>query len=212
MSTNARLCSATVEGLCRDSLTLIQDGFCSSLAMLLAPWAVTDAVSTRKPFFFSGARVMTTRRTFIQVIPVSTAVIGAALQAACSDKAKPPVAAPAAAPAAPPPPTAPVAAAPPPTPAPTPAPAATPAPAPAAAAAAGPMVDEKDAVAVSLGYVADASRVDKAKYPNYAAGQACSSCTLFQAAAGAEAGACPLYAGKQVSAKGWCSAFAKKAA
>jgi High potential iron-sulfur protein len=74
------------------------------------------------------------------------------------------------------------------------------------------MVDEKHAVAVSLGYVADAGRVDKAKYPNYAAGQACSTCALFQAAAGAEAGGCPLYAGKQVSAKGWCSAFAKKAA
>ena len=74
------------------------------------------------------------------------------------------------------------------------------------------MVDEKDAIAVSLGYVADASRVDKAKYPNYAAGQACSSCSLFQAAAGAEVGGCPLFAGKQVNAKGWCSAFAKKAA
>ena len=74
------------------------------------------------------------------------------------------------------------------------------------------MVDEKDPAAVSLGYVADASGVDKAKYPNYAAGQACSNCSLFQAAVGAEAGGCPLFAGKQVGAKAWCSAYAKKAA
>ena len=147
---------------------------------------------------------MTTRRTFIQVIPVSGAVIGAALLAACSDKTTPPAASPA--PAAQPAPAAPVATAP------TPVPAPSAAPATAGTAAGGPMVDEKDAIAVSLGYVADASRVDKAKYPNFAAGQACSSCALFQGAGGAEAGGCPLYAGKQVSAKGWCSAFAKKAA
>jgi High potential iron-sulfur protein len=73
------------------------------------------------------------------------------------------------------------------------------------------MVDEKDAVAVSLGYVADASKVDKAKYANFAAGQNCAGCALYQGAAAA-AGGCPLFAGKQVSAKGWCSAFAKKAA
>ena len=71
---------------------------------------------------------------------------------------------------------------------------------------------KKDAVAVSLGYVADASRVDKAKFANFAVGQNCAGCTLFQGAAGADAGGCPLYAGKQVSAKGWCSAYAKKAA
>ena len=73
------------------------------------------------------------------------------------------------------------------------------------------MVDEKDAVAVSLGYVADASKVDKAKYANFAAGQNCASCALYQGAA-APSGGCPLFAGKQVSAQGWCSAFAKKAA
>jgi hypothetical protein len=34
---------------------------------------------------------------------------------------------------------------------------------------------------------------------------------LFQGKAGAAAGGCPLFAGKQVSSKGWCSAYAKKA-
>jgi hypothetical protein len=70
---------------------------------------------------------------------------------------------------------------------------------------------ESDAQAVALGYKADASKVDKAKQTKYAAGQACSSCALFQAASGAAAGACPLFAGKQVAAKGWCTAWAKKA-
>ena len=74
-----------------------------------------------------------------------------------------------------------------------------------------PMLDEKDPVAMSLGYVADATKANKAKFPKYEAGQACSNCALYQGKAGAAAGACPLYAGKQVSAKGWCSAYAKKA-
>lgn len=70
---------------------------------------------------------------------------------------------------------------------------------------------ETDAQAVALGYKADASKVDKAKQPKYAAGQNCANCALYQGAAGAALGACPLFAGKQVAAKGWCSAWAKKA-
>jgi hypothetical protein len=72
------------------------------------------------------------------------------------------------------------------------------------------MVDEKDPQAAGLAYKADATKVDKAKFPKYAAGSNCSNCALFQAAAGAAAGGCPLFAGKQVSAKAWCSAWAKK--
>ncbi|GAP37196.1 high-potential iron-sulfur protein [Piscinibacter sakaiensis] len=79
------------------------------------------------------------------------------------------------------------------------------------ARAAGAMVDEKDPTAVSLGYVADATKADKAKYKQYAAGQACANCQLYQGAAGSAAGACAIYGGKQVSAKGWCSAYVKKA-
>jgi hypothetical protein len=74
-----------------------------------------------------------------------------------------------------------------------------------------PMLDEKDPLAVSLGYVADATKADKAKFPKFVAGSNCGNCALFQGAAGAAAGNCPLFAGKQVSAKGWCSAYAKKA-
>jgi transcriptional regulator of acetoin/glycerol metabolism len=73
------------------------------------------------------------------------------------------------------------------------------------------MVVETDAQASSLGYKADATKVDKVKQPKYAAGQLCSNCALFQGAAGASAGLCAIFAGKQVAAKGWCSAYAKKA-
>ena len=71
-------------------------------------------------------------------------------------------------------------------------------------------VDEKDPLAQSLGYVSDATKADKAKYPKYAAGQKCEACALFQGKAGAATGPCPIFQGKLVHAKGWCSAYAKK--
>ena len=72
-------------------------------------------------------------------------------------------------------------------------------------------VDEKDAQAAALGYVAEAKRADAKKYPRYAAGQNCSNCALYQGKAADKAGGCPLFAGKQVAGAGWCSAWAKKA-
>ena len=72
------------------------------------------------------------------------------------------------------------------------------------------MLIETDAQAVALGYKVDASKVDKIKQPKYAAGRACSNCALFQGATNAATGGCPLFGGKQVSGKGWCSAWAKK--
>lgn len=75
----------------------------------------------------------------------------------------------------------------------------------------GAMVAETDAQAAALGYKADATKVDTAKYPKYAASQQCANCALYQGKAGDAAGPCPLFAGKQVAAKGWCSAWAKKA-
>ena len=73
-----------------------------------------------------------------------------------------------------------------------------------------PMVDEKDPQAAALGYVGDATKADKAKYKNYAAGQHCGNCMLYTGKPGAS-GPCALFAGKQVADKGWCSAYAKKA-
>ncbi len=75
----------------------------------------------------------------------------------------------------------------------------------------GAQVDEKDATALSLGYKHDATKVDKTKFPKYAAGQECANCQLFQGKPGEAWGPCPIYPGKVVSAKGWCSAYIKKA-
>lgn len=72
------------------------------------------------------------------------------------------------------------------------------------------MLAENDPQATALGYKADATKVDKAKQPKYAAGQNCANCALYQGKASDAAGGCPLFAGKQVASKGWCSAWAKK--
>jgi hypothetical protein len=74
-----------------------------------------------------------------------------------------------------------------------------------------PALDPKDPQAVAFGYVTDATKADKAKYPKYAPGQTCGNCTLYQGAAGSTSGACPIYQNKIVPAKAWCSAYVKKA-
>lgn len=81
----------------------------------------------------------------------------------------------------------------------------------AASGAQAAMVAENDPQAVALGYKADATKVDKAKQPKWAAGQTCGNCALFQGKPSDAAGNCPLFAGKQVASKGWCNAWAKKA-
>ena len=80
-----------------------------------------------------------------------------------------------------------------------------------ARAQAAPLVDPKDPQAQALGYTADAAKVDKARYPKYAAGQNCAGCALYQGKAGDKAGPCPLYAGKSVLSGAWCSAWVKRA-
>jgi High potential iron-sulfur protein len=68
-------------------------------------------------------------------------------------------------------------------------------------------VKESDATAKALGYVMDATksttRTDKAA--------TCSSCSLFTGKAGAADGPCAIFQGNLVSAKGWCTAWVKKA-
>ena len=73
------------------------------------------------------------------------------------------------------------------------------------------MVDPKDPQAAALGYVVDATKADKARFPKYAPGQTCANCALYQGAAGSPSGACPIYGGKSVPAKAWCNAWVKKA-
>ncbi len=72
-------------------------------------------------------------------------------------------------------------------------------------------LDEKDAQAVALGYVADTTKADKKKYTKHANDQKCTNCQLYQGKATDAAGGCPLFPGKQVAGNGWCSAWVKKA-
>jgi len=72
------------------------------------------------------------------------------------------------------------------------------------------LLSEKDPQAVALGYVADASKADKAKFKTWAATQNCHNCALYLGKATDAVAGCPLFAGKVVAGKGWCSAWAKK--
>jgi High potential iron-sulfur protein len=80
----------------------------------------------------------------------------------------------------------------------------------AALAAPAPMLSESNPIAVALGYKAHAASVDRARFPQYAAGQSCSNCALYQGAAGAASGPCTIYAGKSVASTGWCASYTKK--
>jgi hypothetical protein len=80
-----------------------------------------------------------------------------------------------------------------------------------AAAQAAPVLSESDPQALALGYRSDATKVDKAKYPQHTAAQMCGGCNFFQGKPADAMAPCQLFAGKQVSAKGWCSAWSKKA-
>ena len=73
-----------------------------------------------------------------------------------------------------------------------------------------PQLDEKEPTAQSLGYKHDATKADKVKYKQYAAGQNCANCQLFQGKPADPWAPCTIFSGKQVNAKGWCSAWVKK--
>lgn len=78
---------------------------------------------------------------------------------------------------------------------------------PAAFAGTADTLSESDPKAQAVGYKADAIRVDKAKFPGYAAGQSCANCSLFQGKANDAYGGCTLFGDKQVAALGWCSSY-----
>ena len=78
-------------------------------------------------------------------------------------------------------------------------------------AAAMPHVSESDPQAQALGYKDDASKVDKKKFTNFKEGELCSNCQHFSGKSGEQWGPCAIFPGKQVNAKGWCSAWQKKA-
>ena len=72
-------------------------------------------------------------------------------------------------------------------------------------------LEETDPAAAALGYKHDATKVDAKKYPTYAAGNNCAGCQLYQGKASDAWAPCGVMGGKQVNAKGWCVAYAKKA-
>jgi hypothetical protein len=71
-------------------------------------------------------------------------------------------------------------------------------------------VSPTDTLAQSLGYVEDATKVDKSKFPSYQVGQKCSACRFYQGAAGKPYGPCQIFAGKEVNSNGWCVSFQPK--
>jgi len=72
------------------------------------------------------------------------------------------------------------------------------------------LVLESDPSAIALGYVGDVKKIDTNKFPQYALGQNCSVCTLFQGTVKDASAPCLAFGGMAVSAKGWCSAWVKK--
>lgn len=70
-----------------------------------------------------------------------------------------------------------------------------------------PLLAETDPEAMKLAYVADATKVDKAKNPSYAAGQRCDTCELYNSPDAGPTGACSLFKGKLVQGAGWCNQY-----
>jgi len=74
-----------------------------------------------------------------------------------------------------------------------------------------PHLTESDPTAKALGYVEDASKVDKTKFPSYKAGAQCATCNFFHGKAGDAYGPCQIFPGKSVASKGWCASHSPKA-
>ena len=68
-------------------------------------------------------------------------------------------------------------------------------------------VSESEPTATALGYKLDATKASNRK-DNTAV---CGNCSLYSGKPGASDGPCSVFAGKLVNAKGWCTAWVKKA-
>jgi len=75
-----------------------------------------------------------------------------------------------------------------------------------------PHQDEADPTASALGYKHDTTKVDDKKFPNHKPDQTCAGCNLALGKPGDAWLPCTICPGKSVNAKGWCSAWVKKAA
>jgi hypothetical protein len=74
-----------------------------------------------------------------------------------------------------------------------------------------PHLSESDPTAKALGYVEDASKVDKTKFPAYKPGARCANCNFFQGKPTDAYAPCQIFPGKAVAAKGWCASHSPKA-
>jgi hypothetical protein len=72
-------------------------------------------------------------------------------------------------------------------------------------------LEETDPLATALAYRADATTVDAKKYPTWAKDHTCANCQFFGGKPNDATGACAAVGGKLVNAKGWCTAWVKKA-
>ena len=72
-------------------------------------------------------------------------------------------------------------------------------------------LEESDPTAVALGYKMDATKVDAKKFTTYAPGTPAPTASSTAARPAKRSGPCAAFGGKLVAAKGWCSAWVKKA-
>jgi hypothetical protein len=68
-------------------------------------------------------------------------------------------------------------------------------------------LSEKDPAAVVQGYVADAARVDAARFPQFVKGSNCENCLQLQGRAGDAYRPCSIFPGKLVASPGWCKSW-----
>ena len=73
-----------------------------------------------------------------------------------------------------------------------------------------PHLDEKDSLAVAMGYVHDASTLDPNKVPQYKPGAKCFNCVQLVGKEGDSWRPCNLFPGKLVNADGWCKVWVIK--
>jgi len=75
-------------------------------------------------------------------------------------------------------------------------------------------VTESEPLAQAMGYKADATQVDTAKFPKRAgeagASQFCHNCALFAGSADAEVAPCSIFQNRPVRGAGWCNAWVAK--
>ena len=73
-----------------------------------------------------------------------------------------------------------------------------------------PHLDEKDSLAVAMGYVHDAKKVDPKQVPQYKPGATCANCLQLTGKDGDAWRPCNLFPGKLVAADGWCKVWVAK--